>query len=141
MHDLRIPVSWIEPFPFKKSIRNDQITLSYASNKVNIECKLILPGKNAVRRGISQECCCPRNQLLLGRIASQVKQKNMRLRFILSSNHKDIGTIYLILAVLCGIIGTSLSTLIRVELSLPSNQIFCGWKLASFEGEKVRSCW
>ena len=48
------------------------------------------------------------------------------LRWVWSSNHKDIGTIYLILAVICGVIGTSLSTIIRVELSLPSHQIFCG---------------
>ena len=48
------------------------------------------------------------------------------LRFMLSCNHKDIGTIYLIFAVVCGMIGTSLSTIIRVELALPGNQIFCG---------------
>jgi len=45
---------------------------------------------------------------------------------MLSCNHKDIGTIYLIFAVVCGMIGTSLSTIIRVELALPGNQIFCG---------------
>jgi cytochrome c oxidase subunit 1 len=48
------------------------------------------------------------------------------MRFICSSNHKDIGIIYLILAVISGIIGTSLSTILRVELSLPSHLIFCG---------------
>jgi heme/copper-type cytochrome/quinol oxidase subunit 1 len=48
------------------------------------------------------------------------------LRFLWSSNHKDIGSIYLLLAASAGVVGTSLSTILRVELQAPGNQIFNG---------------
>lgn len=46
------------------------------------------------------------------------------LRFTWSTNHKDIGTIYGCLAMLAGVVGTSLSTLLRCEISLSYNQVF-----------------
>lgn len=43
-----------------------------------------------------------------------------------STNAKQIGTLYLIFAVFCGLLGTAFSVLIRLELSSPGVQILQG---------------
>jgi hypothetical protein len=43
-------------------------------------------------------------------------------RWFLSSNAKDIGTLYLIFALFSGLVGTAFSVLIRLELSGPGVQ-------------------
>jgi cytochrome c oxidase subunit 1 len=45
-------------------------------------------------------------------------------RFVYSTNHKDIGTMYLVFAVVAGLIGGTLSMFMRAELMYPGLQVF-----------------
>ena len=47
-------------------------------------------------------------------------------RFVYSTNHKDIGTMYLVFAIVGGLIGGALSIAMRIELMHPGLNFFHG---------------
>ena len=47
-------------------------------------------------------------------------------RYVYSTNHKDIGTMYLVFAIFAGIIGGAMSVVMRMELQAPGDGVLNG---------------
>lgn len=79
-------------------------------------------GNTSYKRSISGE---QPEEIKINRSVISVLNSNISLwteRWFLSSNAKDIGTLYLIFALFSGLLGTAFSVLIRLELSGPGVQ-------------------
>ena len=59
-------------------------------------------------------------------ISFKFLESEVARRWLYSTNHKDIGTLYIIFGIFSAILGTFFSVFIRMELSFPGNQIFQG---------------
>jgi len=49
-------------------------------------------------------------------------------RWLYSTNHKDIGIMYLVFAVIAGLIGTAFSVMLRMQLAHPGNTLFTDYQ-------------
>ena len=52
--------------------------------------------------------------------------RNFYLKWCCSTNHKEIGTMYIFYGAIAGIIGSLFSVFIRMELAYPGMQFFAG---------------
>jgi len=57
---------------------------------------------------------------------SKYTRQQFREKWLYSTNHKDIGTLYIILGAFSGLIGAAFSMIIRMEMILPGNQYLAG---------------
>lgn len=80
---------------------------------------------------------------IMGATSSNNPVYNFAVRWLFSTNHKDIGTLYLIFAGVSGIAGTVLSLYIRITLAMP-NSSFLEYNHHLYNGapsNAIHACW